>query len=189
MKGMRIACVMALLVAMTPAAWPAQSEDDRHDRGGEKFEDVVQIKLPKEYTFTTTEAAKGIKIPFEIVVLEDWNDVVPLPPGPSYNTPSGPSGLFPCLRIDGKNQLYAPLDFGLGAPPKEKATTIKKGIYKDTFAWDGRNWTGPSDFGNPKGKPFPPGEYKITISVAGKLKTKNATRPYTISGTARLVLK
>jgi hypothetical protein len=189
MKGMRIAGMFVLLVAMTTAGWPPQVADARHERGGKKFEDLVQIKLPKEHVFTTAEAAKGIKIPFEIVVLEDRNEVIPLPPGPSYNTPAGPSGLFPFLRIDGMKQLYAPLDFGLGAPPKEKATTIKKGIYKDTFTWDGRNWTGPSDFGNPKGKPFPPGEYKITISVAGKLKTENATRPYAITGTAKLVLK
>ena len=34
------------------------------------------------------------------------------------------------------------------------------------FAWCGRNWTGPSDFANPVGDPFPPGTY--TFEVRGR---------------------
>jgi hypothetical protein len=188
MKGIRILGMLSGL-ALVAAVLSANAASARYHGVAKKFEDVVQIKLSKELVFATADAAKGVKIPFEIVVLEDWANVIPLPPGPSFNTPAGPSGLFPAIRIDGKDQLYSPLDYGLGAPPKEVSQTIKKGVYKGSFTWDGRNWTGPSDFGNPKGKPFPPGEYKITINSRGKVKADNAVRPYIIKGTAKLVLK
>ena len=42
---------------------------------------------------------------------------------------------------------------------------MPKGTYPRTFTWDGVNWRGPSDTGNPKGPPFPPGDYTLTIAA------------------------
>jgi hypothetical protein len=83
--------------------------------------------------------------------------VISLPNAPSYQEPAGPSGLHPRARISGQDQLYCLMDYGLGAPPEEVVKTLKKGTYVHSFEWDGRNWTGPSDFNNPKGKAFPAG--------------------------------
>jgi len=39
----------------------------------------------------------------------------------------------------------------------------------------GVNWTGPSDTGNPKGAPFPPGDYTLTVSTTpGTLEVRDA---------------
>ena len=35
------------------------------------------------------------------------------------------------------------------------------------FPWDGRNWYGPSDTGNPKGPAFPAGSYVLELSAQG----------------------
>jgi hypothetical protein len=48
---------------------------------------------------------------------------------------------------------------------------------------------GPSDFGNPKGKPFPAGTYDVAVTVHGKLVTDKGQFPYKITGKTKLVLK
>ena len=35
------------------------------------------------------------------------------------------------------------------------------------LTWCGRNWTGPSDFNNPIGAPFPPGTYRFEVKGRG----------------------
>jgi hypothetical protein len=41
------------------------------------------------------------------------------------------------------------------------------GVYEASFEWDGREWFGPSDTGNPKGDPFPPGTCQVRVSASG----------------------
>src|SRR5437764_27225 len=123
-------------------------------------------------------AAKGIKIDYQIVIDQDFPGVIPLPPTPAYARDAGPSGLWPLEKIAGNGQQYCLFDFGLGAPAKEMAKTIKKGTYPLSFTWEGRNWSGPSDFNNPKGKSFPAGEYTLSVTIHGKIMTESGTRPY-----------
>ncbi len=156
----------------------------------QKIEDVIHIEFPqKEYVFTTAEAAKGIKIEYRIIVDEDLPKIIPLPHGPSSATPAGPGGLYPLERIAGNGQSYALLDYGLGPPPQDVIKPVKKGTYTHTFKWDGRNWGGPSDTGQPKGPPFPAGTYMLTITVHGKMMTDNGKVPYQISKSVKVVLK
>jgi hypothetical protein len=160
------------------------------DQPRPKLEDVVKVEFPKDgYSFTLAEAAKGAKIPYKIVVTQDYEGVIPVPFGPSFHEPAGPSGLHPREQISGKEQRYCLMDFGLGAPPKGVDRTLKKGTHEHSFEWDGRNWTGPSDFGNPKGKPFPAGTYEVTVTLQGKVVTEKGRVPYQITGKTKLVLK
>jgi len=123
------------------------------------------------------------------VVTEDLAGVVALPFGPSAREPAGPSGLHPREQISGKGQLYCLMDFGLAPPPKGTVKSLNKGTYAHIFNWDGRNWTGPSDFGNPKGKPFPAGAYDVTVTIHGYLVVGNAKMPYEMSRKGKLDLK
>jgi hypothetical protein len=151
--------------------------------------DVVKIEFPKDgYSYTLAEAAKGIKIQYKIIVEQDYEGVIPLRSAPSFREPPGPSGLHPREQVSGNDQVYCLRDFGLAAPPEEVAKTLKKGTYLHSFEWDGRNWSGPSDFGNPKGKPFPAGTYDVTVTLRGKLADKGKT-PYEITRKVKLVLK
>jgi hypothetical protein len=108
---------------------------------------------------------------------------------PSYHEPAGPSGLHPRERISGKGHGYCLLDLGLAAPPKEVAKKLKKGTYEHSFEWDGRNWSGPSDTGLPKGKAFPAGTYEVSVILNGKLVTDKGKVPYSITNKTKLVLK
>jgi hypothetical protein len=159
-------------------------------QGRPKLEDVVKIEFAAEgYTFTLAEAARGVKIAYKVIVSQDYPGVIALPHGPSSHTPAGPSGLHPLEKISDQKNLYCLLDFGLAPPPREVVKTIKKGTYVHSFSWDGRNWIGPSDFGNPKGKPFPAGTYDLTITLHGKVLVEGEKKPYKITKIAKLVLK
>jgi hypothetical protein len=151
---------------------------------------VVKIEFPKDgYTYTLAEAAKGIKIPYTIRVAEDTPGVIAMPTGPSFQEPAGPSGLHPHESIKGQKQLYSLMDFGLAPPPEKVAKTLKKGTYRHEFDWDGRNWRGPSDTSNPKGKAFPAGVYEVEVVLQGEVKTEKGVVPYLIRGKTKLVLK
>jgi unsaturated rhamnogalacturonyl hydrolase len=151
-----------------------------------KLDEVVKLELPAEgYSFTLAEVAKGITIPYTITVAQDYPGVIVQQYTPSANDQPGPSGLMPHTSISGNGQRYDLLDFGLRVPRAEVATTIKKGTYECAFAWDGRNWAGPSDTMNPKGAPFPAGTYDVKVTIRGKV----GTTPYEITQTTKLVLK
>jgi hypothetical protein len=178
------------LQVMGLSSVPDDASRSKLAQGGAKIEDLVKIEFAKkEFTFTTAEAAREVKFEYRIIVEKDIPGVIALAAGPSFNTPPGPAGLFPVEKVAGNGQFYCLLDFGLAPPPKEVAKTIKKGDYKHSFTWDGRNWNGPSDFNNPKGKPFPPGMYMVTVTLSGKLTTDQGAKPYQISESAKLILK
>lgn len=162
----------------------------RADEPAKEFAKAVKIEFPKDgYAFTVAEVAKGAKLEYKIVVSEDRAGVVALPFGPSFAEPAGASGLHPREAISGNNQRYCLEDFGLGFPPKGKAATLKKGEYKHAFEWDGRNWAGPSDTNNPKGKAFPAGTYDVTVTIHGELETPKGRVPYALTEKTKLVLK
>lgn len=170
-------------------AWAAPAQEKGAPAGG-KLADVVRIEFPKDgYSLTLAEAAKGVKLSYKIIVGRDMPGVIAMANPPSFYEPAGPSGLHPHETIAGGGQLYSLNDFGLSFPPKEVAKTLKKGTFTHTFTWDGRNWTGPSDFRKPKGGPFPAGTYDVTVSLRGKLITDTGKVPYTITGKTKLVLK
>ena len=52
------------------------------------------------------------------------------------------------------------------------------------FEWDGVHWTGPSDWGNPPGPPFPPGKYTLEVSAIGTVDGQD----FTVSNTYKLML-
>jgi hypothetical protein len=158
-----------------------------------EFKKAVRIVFPEGgYAYTLAEAARGVKIEYTIVVEGDREGVSPRPFGPSFLEPPGPSGLRPRERLSGNGQNYCLEDFGLAAPPREEDhpfKTLKKGTYRHAFEWDGRNWSGPSDTQNPKGKPFPAGTYDVTVLLHGTLATDKGPVPYEITGKTKIVLK
>jgi hypothetical protein len=157
------------------------------------LEEVVNIHFPQDgYRFSASQVAKGVTLDYDISVSQDVQGVIALPFGPSFAESPGPSRLYPREKISGNGQLYCLEDFGLGRPAAEKdhsIQTIKKGTYAHTFPWDGRNWTGPSDTGIPKGEPFPRGTYEVTVTIHGSRMTSQGRVPYEISRQTKLVLE
>lgn len=56
------------------------------------------------------------------------------------------------------------------------------------FEWDGRNWTGPSDFGNPKGKAFPAGEFTVLVRFHVLANERGKDVPYEVVRKTKLTL-
>lgn len=116
-------------------------------------------------TYTLAEAAAGVQIPYTVVVASA-REVVPQSQTSGNCGQPGPSGLIVFERLSGGEQGYCLCDVGLCAD-RSDPTTLVPGTHPDVFEWDGRNWTGPSDFGNPEGAPFPVGTYTLEVSAIG----------------------
>lgn len=144
------------------------------------------VSKATECVFSLAEARAGISIPYDVVIDEDVPGFAPAQPYPYGANVSGLSvsemlrggGQTYCLCDQGLPYASCPLADGGVSHPIDSTpcgpVTLKKGVYSRAFDWDGVNWTGPSDTGNPKGPPFPPGDYALTI----------ATSPGTLAGDA-----
>ena len=82
-------------------------------------------------------------------------------------TDAGPSGLNVLEYLSGGGQEYCLCDVGLCDLPPPDPAMVLAGQTDAIFSWDGINWTGPSDFGNPEGPPFPAGVYILELSAIG----------------------
>jgi hypothetical protein len=126
--------------------------------------------------YTLAAAKGGIVFDYRLVVERDVPGFQPPNFGYPY-TENIVAGLYFNEVIAGGAENYCLCDQGLPfsqCPEPDGGTgghmicpliTIPKGTYTRSFTWDGVNWTGPSDTGNPKGKAFPPGDYTLTIST------------------------
>ncbi len=133
-------------------------------------------------TFTLAEAAAGVSIPYTVVVGEAL-EIVPDSQTSGNCGQPGPSGLIVFERLSGGDQGYCLCDSGLCAD-RSDPTTLVPGRHDATFAWDGRNWTGPSDYGNPEGAPFPAGSYTLEVSAVGTVHTA----PFRVANTFAVTL-
>jgi hypothetical protein len=120
---------------------------------------------PLRCTYTLAEAAARISIAYELVIAQDIADVVPQ--AQSTCVQPGTSGLYLFERLSGNGQNYCLCDNGLCVAPPSNPTTLRAGTYAAAFLWDGMNWYGPSDTGNPKGPAFPAGSYLLETSAQG----------------------
>jgi hypothetical protein len=126
----------------------------------------VRFEFPTQpCRFTLAEAAAGIS--FQYAVTVDPVDAAFLESEPPtlQTCPSSKPGLgmYVFERLTGTNgKQYCLCDQGLcmQAPPLVGPTPGRSTF---SFAWEGREWFGPSDTGNQPGAPFPPGDYVFNV--------------------------
>lgn len=144
---------------------------------------------PGPCTVTVAEAAAGLTIQYDVLVAEKVAGVVPMPQDGGQCGKAGPGGLIPFHMIAGGGQKYCLCDTGLCMPPSDTPVDLQAGTFSSSFDWDGVNWAGPSDTGNPKGKPFPPGSYTVTVSAKGTMPDGvGGKQPFEVVGTRSLTL-
>lgn len=130
--------------------------------------DGVSIVLQAtDCSFTLAEAAAGITFSYTLIVDAPVQQVVPATQDAGGCGQPGAGGLIIFNRIQGGEQSWCICDTGLCMGPDDTPVTLDAGAWGGSFEWDGVNWFGPSDFGNPKGDSFPVGTYTVTISAKG----------------------
>jgi len=150
-------------------------------------ESAIRIEFDQpSYSFTLAEVARGVTIPYRVTVLRELDGMHPQ--SQTTGTWQGQADLLPFAWIQGNGQQYRPWDFGLSPAPAMKPVTITKGARAYRLEWDGRNWQGPSDTSMPKGPPFPPGRYTITVRIVGQRDTPTGRQPYDIKTTVPLIV-
>jgi len=131
--------------------------------------------------FTLAQARAGITFHWQLVVDAQTDS---LTPEHRNCTQAVPPELAVEQQISGGGQTYCFCDCGLPAPGSPPPVTLAPHDYDNSFAWTGRNWFGPSDFGAPLGEPFPPGDYTFTVEGHGTAQAADgSTQPYAITGT------
>lgn len=118
-------------------------------------------------TWTLDEVARGIAIPYHVIVEADVAEVVPAPQDAGGCGMPDASGLILLGRIVGGDQQYCVCDTGICPAPADVPVTIPAGDTPFAFEWNGVNWGGPSDTNNPFGPPFPPDNYALLLSATG----------------------
>lgn len=117
--------------------------------------------------FTAAELEGGVPLTYRVEVDSDtpvWSR--PLDAG-GCDQPDA-SGLRVLERVTGGDQNWCICDSGLCMAPEPQFSVLDPGVFPAEIVWDGRNWSGPSDTGNPPGPPFPPGEYRFAVRAAGQ---------------------
>jgi hypothetical protein len=146
----------------------------------------IRIELdPSVCVFTLAQAAAGITIPYELIVDVPVENLIPATQDAGQCGTHALAGLFIGESLAGQSESYCECDVGLCAGLPKKSMTLAQGSYDAVFSWMGRNWSGPSDTGNPQGTAFPAGSYTLTITTSGEV----ATTPFHITASLPLTLK
>lgn len=150
--------------------------------------DGVRIEISGERcVWSVGEARAGIRIPYRLVIEKATKGVTPEPLDDGRCTRPGPGRLILFEQLGDSQHRYCLCDGGL-CPYRPTAVTLKPGTYPAVFYWDGLNWTGPSDTGNPKGKPFPPGTYNLTIVARGRTAAGKTKAPFLVLASLEITL-
>lgn len=148
----------------------------------------VTISFPAATcTFSVAQARAGVQFTYEVSVQQVISDISPRAQDTGSCGAPGESGLILFEQITDGDQRYCLCDRGLCAP-QQPLTILRPGRYARTFSWDGQNWTGPSDTSNPKGGPFPAGDYDLSVSAVGTWRIQGNDQPFEVVGTMQITL-
>jgi hypothetical protein len=139
-------------------------------------------------SFTQTEVAAGVRVPYEVVIAQDLSGVHPTPTDEGNCGEPDASGLIVGFEITGVGQHYCLCDVGFCPAGQVFATSPRRGSTAGTIDWDGTNWRGPSDVPSPKGPLFPPDVYTITLAAEGTYDGAAGTTPFRVTATRTITI-
>jgi hypothetical protein len=117
--------------------------------------------------YTLAEADAGITFAWEVITAAPVAEVASTPQDAGRCDQADASGLMVFPRVSGGAESWCICDSGLCEGPDGSTVTLPAGTVAGSFDWDGVNWIGPSDTGNPKGAKFPAGVYTVSLSAKG----------------------
>jgi hypothetical protein len=126
----------------------------------------VTLEFPTQpCSFTEAQALAGIPFRYTLVVDQAVAPNLESLPSQRQSCPSPLSGagVYVFEHVVGLNKETCLCDEGRCAtPPTAQAVAGRTDV---TWTWQGREWSGPSDFGNPLGAPFGPGAYSFQVEA------------------------
>ncbi|MHB8877925.1 MAG: hypothetical protein ACYC8T_29880 [Myxococcaceae bacterium] len=123
----------------------------------------MSIRFPEQpCSYTLAQAAAGVVFKYELQVGSPWAVTYK---DAGCRSP-GPSGLIIRESLEGTTQRYCVCDTGI-CLHRDIKEILATGTFAGTFSWDGKNWTGPSDYMKPKGAAFPTGTYEFIVTAGG----------------------
>ncbi|MCB9532448.1 MAG: hypothetical protein H6700_11840 [Myxococcales bacterium] len=117
--------------------------------------------------FSLDELARGVEFSYTVEIPPNTPPVFSRPLDAGGCDAPDPSGLRIIESVGGGDQSWCICDTGLCMAPPPEAVPLEPGVYAATFSWNGRNWGGPSDTGQPEGPAFPLGDFQVTLRAAG----------------------
>lgn len=138
--------------------------------------------------FSLSELADGVTLPYTVRIETGETPVWSRSLDAGGCDRAGESGLAILERVQGGDQSWCVCDEGLCFESPAEFAILEPGTFQDSIEWDGRNWFGPSDFGNPVGDPFPPGEYSFAVRAAGQYVDDERALEWDITVTAPILV-
>jgi hypothetical protein len=149
---------------------------------------VFTALLPTRCTYTVQEAVAGIDVPYTVVVNSRVPGVLakPIDVGGCWQPDATRFETF--VDVTGGGQHYCRCDIGLCHDPIALQADLPAGCPTGTVHWEGVNWSGPSDTNNPKGAPFPPGDYVVKIRQTGWFLPDASSQTFEIDATITVTI-
>ncbi|HEX3906057.1 MAG TPA: hypothetical protein VH853_24760 [Polyangia bacterium] len=148
----------------------------------------VSLAFPDQpCAYTVAQVAAGIEIDYQEQIVQALADLRPSQWDDGRCQTPDDAGLIVGYEISGAGQSYCRCDVGL-CPAQTFDTAVVAGTHGRQIPWDGRNWDGPSDTGNPEGAPFPPGTYTLALTATGTRADSpdasgSSATPFTVTAT------
>ena len=133
------------------------------------------------------EVAGGVELGYTITIENDVPGVIASPQDAGGCGQPGASGLIAFHRVFGGDESWCICDEGL-CMGNDDVVTLPAGTYEGSFTWNGVNWGGPSDTGNPEGDPFPAGSYVVSVSATGVVTGGALEMPFAVGSTLQITL-
>jgi hypothetical protein len=149
---------------------------------------IVSISFPKSlYTFTLAQVADTIAVPYQIQISNALSSIYAVAQATCVEPDS--TGLIFLEELYGNGQTYCKCDNGFCFYAQYGyLRNLSPRNHQRRFVWQGRNWYGFSDTGNPLGAPFPAGVYTLRVSANGHHKVDNADVNFRIADSVQIVL-
>lgn len=144
--------------------------------------------LPTRCTYTVEEAIAGIDVPYTVVVDSLVPGVLAKPVDIGGCWQPDTTGFETFVDVSGGGQHYCLCDIGLCRDPIALQHDLAAGCHTGTVHWEGVNWSGPSDTNNPKGAPFPPGDYVVKIRQTGWFLPDASVQTFEIDATITVTI-
>lgn len=151
----------------------------------------IEILGPARFTPNAPPDAPSpwrVEIRYRVVVDLPLAGIVPRPQDDGNCQEAGPSGLITHQTLAGDGHRHCLCDVGLCGLGKREPRQLVPGRHEHVFRAWAVDWYGPSDYGQPRGDPFPAGTYRFSVSATGHRLGDGKEAPFRVEASCEIEL-